>query len=159
MMPVTALQYSQILANPRRDRVRSGMREFESSNPSQSVRNSEKMSLLSAEKPANGGLLRIRHQSPGSGLRHFLTKIAGSLRRTFAKFPFLGDGGRRLGSICTAWPSWRCLRARAGRCIRSPVSSCADVAAYGFKADFAYSPKGLKLAADISCRSSLVSRF
>jgi hypothetical protein len=77
----------------------------ESSRPSQPVRNSEKMFLLPAEKPANGGLLRIRHQSPGSGLRHFPTKIAGSLRRTFEKLPFLGDGGRRLGSICTARPS------------------------------------------------------
>jgi hypothetical protein len=41
-----------------------------------------------------------------------------------------------------------------------PCPRCADVAAYGFKADFAYSPKGLKLAvADLSCRSSLMSRF
>jgi hypothetical protein len=41
-----------------------------------------------------------------------------------------------------------------------PCPRCADVAAYGFKADFAYSPKGLKLAvADMSCRSSLMSRF
>jgi hypothetical protein len=69
---------------------------------SQPVRRPEKLPLLPAEKPANGGLLRLRRQSPDPGLRHFLTKIAGSLRRTFEKFPFLGDGGRRLGSICTA---------------------------------------------------------
>jgi hypothetical protein len=55
------------------------------------------MSFLPTEKPANGGLLRIRHRSPGSGLRCFLTQIAGSLRRTFEKFPFLGDGDRLAG--------------------------------------------------------------
>jgi hypothetical protein len=63
---------------------------------------------LQLQKSPTRGLLRIRHRSPGSGLRHSLTKIAGSLRRTFEKFPFLGDVGRRLGAICTAWPSRQC---------------------------------------------------
>jgi hypothetical protein len=45
------------------------------------------------------------------GLHHLLNDpalvrfIADSLWRIFEKFPFLGDWGRRTGSICTAWPS------------------------------------------------------
>jgi hypothetical protein len=52
--------------------------------------------------------------------------IADSLRRTFEKFPFLGDCGRRPGSICTDWSSmqcnWRILR-RGGRRIGNRAAS------------------------------------
>jgi hypothetical protein len=82
--------------------------KFESSRVSQPVRHSEKTCLIFAERPANGGLLRIGHQSPGSDFGHSQREIADSLRRTFEKLPFLGDRGRRLGSICTAWPSLQC---------------------------------------------------
>jgi hypothetical protein len=68
---------------------------------SQAVRRSEKVPLILAERPANGGLLRTSHQSPGSDFGHSQREIADSLRRTFEKFPFFGDCVRRLGSICT----------------------------------------------------------
>src|SRR5664279_2192714 len=80
IMPVTACQYSQIRGNSRRDRVRSGMREFESSHSSQAVRRLEKLSLILAERPANGELLRIGHQSPGSDFGHSRSEVADSLR-------------------------------------------------------------------------------
>jgi hypothetical protein len=70
---------------------------------SQAVRCSEIVPLIFAERPANGGLLRINPQSPGSDFGHSPSEMADSLRRTFEKFPFLGDRGRRQGSICTAW--------------------------------------------------------
>jgi hypothetical protein len=54
--------------------------------------------------PADGGLLRIEGRSPGSKFGHFDSEIADSLRPVFEIFPFLGDCGRRRGSICTAWP-------------------------------------------------------
>ena len=66
------------------------------------------MSLILAERPANGGLLQISHQSPGSDFGHSQSETADSLRRTLEKLPFLGDCGRRPGSICTAWPSLQC---------------------------------------------------
>jgi hypothetical protein len=84
------------------------MRRFESSRPSQAVRRSEKAPLILAERPANGGLLRISHRSPGSDFGHSQSETANSLWRTFEKFPFLGDCGRRPGSICTDWPSLQC---------------------------------------------------
>src|SRR3981081_1367817 len=68
------------------------------------VRRSEKMSLILAERPANGGLLRIGGLSLDSEFGQFRSKIADSLRQTFEKLPFLGDWGWRPGSICTAWP-------------------------------------------------------
>jgi hypothetical protein len=73
------------------------------------------MSLILAERPANGGLLRIGHQSPGSDFGHSRSEIADSLRRTFEKLPFLGNCGRRRGSICTAWPSlqWNVVKCPA----------------------------------------------
>jgi hypothetical protein len=43
-----------------------------------------------AERPANGGLLRISHQSPGSGFGHSQQERADSLWRTFEKLPFFG---------------------------------------------------------------------
>src|ERR1700733_16091185 len=52
------------------------IRRFESSRPSQAVRRSEKLSLILAERPANGGLLRIGHQSPGSDFGHSRSEIA-----------------------------------------------------------------------------------
>jgi adenylate cyclase len=62
------------------------------------------MSTIRVERPANGGLSLIRHQSPGSSFRRSRSQIADSLRRIFEKLPFLGDCGRRRGSIYTAWP-------------------------------------------------------
>src|SRR5260370_5766339 len=38
----------------------------------------------------------------------FPSEIAVNLRQTFEKLPFLGDCGRRPGSICTTWPSLQC---------------------------------------------------
>jgi hypothetical protein len=90
---------------------------FESSRPSQAVRRSEKRSLILAERPANGGLLRISHRSLGSDFEHSHREIADSLRRTFEKLPFLGDCGRRPGSICTAWPGHQCYFFRGRPCL------------------------------------------
>jgi hypothetical protein len=64
--------------------------------------------VIIPERPANGGLLRISHRSPGYDFGHSLSEIAHSLRRIFEIFPFSGDRGRRLGSICTAWASLQC---------------------------------------------------
>src|ERR1700736_696670 len=61
--------------------------------------------LSNTEMPANGGLLRICGRSPDSKFSQFQGEIADSLRRIFEIFPFLGDGGRRPGPICTAWPA------------------------------------------------------
>jgi hypothetical protein len=52
-----AAPYSQIRGNTRRDRVRSGMREFESSHSSQPVRRLETLPWAMPERPANSGLL------------------------------------------------------------------------------------------------------
>ena len=68
----------------------------------------EEMALTLAERPANGGLLRTSHRSPGSDFRHSRNEFADSLRQTFEKLPFLGDCGRRQGSICTAWRTRQC---------------------------------------------------
>jgi hypothetical protein len=87
---------------------RSGMCKFESSQVSQAVRRSEKVPLILAERPANGGLLRISRRSPGSDFGQSQSETADSLRRTFEKFPFLRDCGRRPGSICTTWPMRQC---------------------------------------------------
>jgi hypothetical protein len=54
--------------------------------------------LILAERPANGGLLQISHRSPGSDFGHSQSETADSLRRTFEKFPFLGDCGRAPGA-------------------------------------------------------------
>jgi hypothetical protein len=70
---------------------------------SQPVRRSENRSPILAERPANGRLPSMRHQSPGSSFRDFRSPIADSLRRIFEKLPLFGDGGRRPGSICTVW--------------------------------------------------------
>ena len=74
---------------------------------SQAVRLSGKPSLVIAEMPANGGLLRIGRRSPRSGISHFWPGTADSLRPIFEIFPFLGDRDRRPGSICTAWSLWQ----------------------------------------------------
>src|SRR5712664_2058438 len=72
---------------------------------SQPVRCSEILPSTMLEMPANGGLLQIGGPSPDSKFRYFQGQIADSLRRISEIFPFLGDGGWRPGSICTAWPS------------------------------------------------------
>jgi hypothetical protein len=76
---------------------------FESSRPSQPVRRLETLPSVIPEMPANGGLLRICGRSPDSKFGQFQGEIADSLRRIFEIFPFSGDGGWRLGSICPAW--------------------------------------------------------
>src|SRR5712691_6453081 len=86
----------------------STMRRFESSRPSQAVWRPEEMVLTLAERPANGGLLRISYQPPRSNFRHSRNEFADGLRQTFEKLPFLGDCGRRQGSICTAWRQGQC---------------------------------------------------
>jgi hypothetical protein len=58
--------------------------------------------------PANGGLLRMGGRSPGSPFGRFQGEIANSLPRIIEIFPFLGDGDRRLSSICTVWPTLQC---------------------------------------------------
>src|SRR5712664_457856 len=65
----------------------STIRRFESSRPSQAVRRSEEIALMLADRPANGGLLRISRQSPGSDLRHSPRETADSLWRTLEKLP------------------------------------------------------------------------
>ena len=86
----------------------STIRRFESSRPSQPVRRKEILPSMIPEMPANGGLLRICDRSPDSKFGRFQGEIANSLRQIFEIFPFSRDGGRRPGSICTAWPTWRC---------------------------------------------------
>ena len=81
---------------------------FESSRPSQPVRRQEILPSVIPEMPANGGLLRSCGRSPDSKFGHFQGEIADSLRRIFEIFPFLGDGGWRPGSICTAWRAGQC---------------------------------------------------
>jgi hypothetical protein len=105
--------YSQIQRRASRDRVRSGMREFESSHSSQPVRRPETLPSTMPQRPANGGLLRIGYRSPGSGIGVSGSEIADSLRRIFEIFPFSGDWGRRPGSICTAWPGLECKLANS----------------------------------------------
>src|SRR5882757_11104105 len=58
----------------------STIRRFESSRPSQAVRRSEKVLLILAEKPANGGLLRIGYRSPDSKFFRLQGGSAQSLR-------------------------------------------------------------------------------
>jgi hypothetical protein len=66
-------------------------------------RRSEKVSLILAERPANGGLLQISGQSLDCHIGHSQREKADSLRRTFGIFPFLRDCTRRPGSI------WHCV--------------------------------------------------
>ncbi len=86
----------------------SAIRRFDPSCPSQAVRRSEKVPLMPAEKLANGGLLRICCQSPGSVSGHSQSEIADSLWQSIEKLPFSGDCGRRPSSICAASPSSQC---------------------------------------------------
>ncbi len=80
-----------------------GISKFESSQVSQAVWRSEKMSLILVERPANGGLFQFSEPSPASRFRQRRGEIAKSLWPHAEIFPFLGDGVRRLGSILTAW--------------------------------------------------------
>jgi hypothetical protein len=76
-----------------------GRCEFESSNPSQAVRGSEKMPPTVAERPANSGLLQFGVPSLCSRFPGMTTEFGESLWLTPRIFPFLGDAGRRPGSI------------------------------------------------------------
>jgi len=58
--------------------------------------------------PANGGLFRFSRRSPASRFREGRGEIARSLRPHIEIFPFSGDGGRRLGSVLTAWRDAQC---------------------------------------------------
>jgi hypothetical protein len=82
----------------------STIRRFESSRPSQAVRRSEKVLLILAERPANGGLLRIGYRSPDSKFFRFQGGSAQSLRPDTGILPFSGEGDWRPGSIGTARP-------------------------------------------------------
>ena len=76
------------------------------------------MSLILAERPANGVLLRNSNQSPSSQNGLCGSDLADSLRRIFEIFPFSGDCDRRPGSIRTAWralESWEPARRAAAR--------------------------------------------
>src|SRR5258708_37721143 len=79
------------------------MREFESSHSSQAVTQLEIVASKILQMPANCGFLRICALSPSSQFAQSQSEIADSLWRIFEIFPFLGDGGRRSGSIYTAW--------------------------------------------------------
>ena len=87
------------------------MWKFESSQVSQAVYCSEKMSTIRVEKARQWrAFANYAHQSPGSSFRRSRSQIADSLRRMFEKLPFFGDCGRRPGSIYTAWPVKRLYR-------------------------------------------------
>src|SRR5437868_1997866 len=58
--------------------------------------------------PTNCGFLRIYAPSPSSQLAQSQSEIVESLRRIFEIFPFLGDDGRRPGSIHTPWRTRQC---------------------------------------------------
>jgi hypothetical protein len=66
---------------------------------SQAVRGSEKMPPLVAERAANSGLLQFGVRSLCSRFPGMRTEFVESLWLTPRIFPFLGDGGRRPGSI------------------------------------------------------------
>jgi hypothetical protein len=74
--------------------------------------------------PANSGLLRIGYWSPGSIFDHFHGENAESLRPHAGLFPFSGDGGRRLGSILTAWRTWQF---QAGLTLLQPARELREV--------------------------------
>ena len=80
--------------------------------PNQAVPPSENLPSVGAEKPADGGLLQIGCRSLDFEFDRSEGEIADSLRRIFEVFPFSGDGGRRLGSICTAWRTRGILHSR-----------------------------------------------
>jgi hypothetical protein len=93
--------YSQINRRANRDRVRSGMREFESSHSSQPVPVAERLPPQRPERPTISGLLRSKGRSPRSRLSKLRVEVAESLRSPPRKLPFSGDWSRRLGSIIT----------------------------------------------------------
>lgn len=113
--------YSQIRECSRRDRVRSGMREFESSHSSQPL-NQPKIVYTSFVKiPQNIGFLALKVLSLDSENLQLSREIAKSLRPMPAIFPFSGDAWRRRGSICTArcWTqSYSTFRAPLNVCFR-----------------------------------------
>jgi hypothetical protein len=74
---------------------------FESSRPSQGAALRE-FALSNAENVRQWRALRFWQWSPGSRFRELRAGIAESLQPHPEIFPFLGDGGRRPGSIYTA---------------------------------------------------------
>ena len=88
-------------------------REYASSNPPRSARQSDNWRLLSLKSykcPPIAAFCRftLRLQAPDSAQSQ--SEIADSLWQIFEIFPFLGDDGRRPGSIYTAWR--RCAPAK-----------------------------------------------
>jgi hypothetical protein len=70
--------------------------------------------------PANGGLLRIGGWSLDSEFGRFRGEIAESLWPHVEIFPILGDDGRRLGSILTAWRETQSLTVTGDAVIDGP---------------------------------------
>src|ERR1019366_10649138 len=69
----------------------SGDRRDQHCGASQAVWRSDKMPLIRAERRANGGLLGISCQSPGSDFGHYRGEMG--LRRGFQRRSFLGGLG------------------------------------------------------------------
>ena len=74
---------------------------------SQAVRSLGKSPRMVGEMPANSRLFQFNGRSPPSRIRERRGEIDRSLRPQAEIFPFLGDGGRRPGSILTAWRPWQ----------------------------------------------------
>jgi hypothetical protein len=75
------------------------IRKFDSCNPSPTVRLSKSRSPISAEMPANGGLLQSGTRSQDSQFNELQGEFAESLRPLPQIFPFSGDSDLRPGSI------------------------------------------------------------
>src|ERR1700737_5111406 len=75
---------------------------------SQPVLGIEILPRATPEMPANGGLLRIGGQSPGSGFGPFGNEIADSLRPHPGIFPFSGDGDQ--DENARLLPPWERMR-------------------------------------------------
>jgi hypothetical protein len=77
--------------------------QFESSHSSQAVRHPQSLPIGTSKTPANCGLFQFNGQSLGPRFGRLRGGIAESLWPHAEIFPILGDDGRRLGSILTAW--------------------------------------------------------
>ena len=83
--------YSQINRRANRDRVRSGMLEFESSHSSQAVWQLEIVPSKIREMPANGGFSQFLTPSLVVKLGQSQSEIVDSLRLILEIFPFSGE--------------------------------------------------------------------